>query len=736
MIACSFSTISLALVAAIALLSPVEGNTPAVSSSPLDDRISHSYYFESHGRDDIREWRAAIIKGAQYIKIDFNFITDPDLCRQQTQFPTTYNFSMGCFLLVHSFRNTTVWGTPANTFNTTLDIAAWLLDDSNLDVMMLRPLVFQCCFKGKPNLCDGSDAAAQWIALMDAFYAIAEPIVSNTSRINGNVQFVFDQLNQADQCILERWRPWNSTWVGEAGTGEDNNNAGNATFQMVNMETSWTSSWQHLNDTNMGKFHNGLYAMVAWEPVDEVDCNNFFKYFRTFRYANPAGTILAFNADPSIFHVFTASETKRYSHFPFGPESALTPVMWYDDISEQLFTTSLVSGDATPVVVTIHQRLARGRFSIVGSVPIQVPGGDAAAVLGGALSSLYGVRTNATAVQLYVAGANTVVATLIIQFSSGTFTVDSTALPFRVLSDSDALPASTRLATYSGALLAVVAFVDPTSNTLLTQFFNVSSSGGPPLATSVFFTLAAGTAASDGLNAALLIDDSSNFIGLIVTWAEQREVFSNYLIAQMSADGTVVLAPYNTISMTPVKVGVGKNPFLSFAPVTPGDPTSTSLLLTYGWSFCYNDMLIDDDAFTMTSIKICDLQDYWYTNLFENVSNPVNSYVFTGFNLFTAEIDAYGNGNATQHRNGFATSCSDTIFHGVFDIGYNASVLLLPKRSDDVDIVDFGFVGVAAMTSLTWPQVSVSFCGNPVPHNGAAILDTFPLFGFYNQSAL
>lgn len=30
-------------------------------------------YYETHGRDDLREWRAALLKEVQYIKIDFYF---------------------------------------------------------------------------------------------------------------------------------------------------------------------------------------------------------------------------------------------------------------------------------------------------------------------------------------------------------------------------------------------------------------------------------------------------------------------------------------------------------------------------------------------------------------------------------------------------------------------------------------------------------------------------------------
>lgn len=171
------------------------------------------------------------------------------------------------------------------------------------------------------------------------------------------------------------------------------------------------------------------------------------------------------------------------------------------------------------------------------------------------------------------------------------------------------------------------------------------------------------------------------------------------------------------------------------SPSSPADiGPNTKLLITYGWSFCYNDQFIDDDVVTMVAVKICDLRDASY---FELDENPVNSYLFSSFNDFAEEVALYGNGldAPQQHRNGFATSCGDKVFHGVFDVGFNASAVLIPKLANsDVDIVDGGYLAISSMTSLSEPTLTQ--CGEPQLYNGRAILDTFPLFGFYNRSAL
>jgi hypothetical protein len=702
----------------------------------LDAQISHTYYFESHGRDDIREWRAAILKGAQYLKIDFNFITDPELCRQQQQLPSSYNMSMGCFLLVHSFDNRTFWGDAAHTFNTTFDIAEWLSEERNMDVIMLRPIIFQVCLKGKPNLCDGSSQAAQWIALVDAFYAIVQPIIANTSRINSNVQFVFDQLNQADQCILERWRPWNSTWVGEAGTGEDNNRGGNETFQMVNMEVSWYSDWQRLNNTHMGKFHDGAYAMVAWEPVSQAACNGFFAYFRTFRYANPAGVILAYNSDPSMFHVLTASETDRYSHFPFGPEQALTPVIWYSD--SRLFTISLLVTDTAVIVLTIHDRMPRGKFSIVASAPMMLAAGDANAIFGGGLNSMGGIVLNHTSVALLVAGVSGSVVPVIVNFGSEGFAVDTTASPIRFsfpLGESPVSVGFSNEVTSTGDVLVVVNTVNSTSRQLIAHLCLLSIPSGDNITVLWTGVLSTNATVTDGLSTAVSLSPVSGWVGIVVVWSTGRSVFT--AVAQGALDDGEAFTllnvepPIADTSSPAVKVGVGKTPSVTFAPSTSQRNNATKLLVSYGWSFCYNDMFIDDDALMMLAVKICDLQDASYIELAEN---PVNSYVFSSFADFFSEVSAFGSGNQPQHRNGFATSCSDTVFHGVFDVGFNASVALVPRDIDDVDINFGGYLGISVMTSLTLPTLSM--CGEPQLYDGRAILDTFPLFGFYNQSAI
>ena len=725
---------ALYLIIATAFCSAVVGATSlavSASSSALNERISHSYYFESHGRDDIREWRATILKGAQFIKIDINFQTNETICRAQTQVPPSHNFSNGCFVLVHTFA---AWTTD---YNSTYDIVDWLLDDRNLDVLTLRPIIFQMCLKNHPgNLCKDA-LAPKWIALMDQFHAAVQPIISDPRRINSNVQFVFDQLDSGDTCVDRRWAPWNSTWIGEAGTGEDNNNGTNATFQMVNMDLSWKSNWAHLNATGFGKFYNGSYAIVAWEPVDEIWCNGFFAGFREYKYAHEAGTILAYNSDPSMFHTYTASQTERYSHFPFAPENSLTPVVWYSDKYGALFTISLIPGSSQSIQLSIHLRGSRGTFKLLFSEAVLFPfSNSTVAILGGRLTSLTGQPGSSTSstqsITLYIGGASSCLVRLGLIFSSFyNMSFDTMLEPVcaPVSQNPHAQIAASVNAVNSHAVHALFAVTDPKNGTIVGYFFSISSSG---IITLDWNTLLVGQGASadDGLAAGFAFSSSSSRWSAVVSWSSQRQVYA--CVLEWASGSHIVDITPSPSSGTNVKVGIGRDPSIAFE--TSSSSTSSSsmkVLLAYGWSYCFNDLLIDDDGFNMIGTKICNLRDTWN---FELTENPVNSYVFAGFEDFKREFVLYGDLQTTQHQNGFATTCSDTVFHGVFDLGFNATVALVPRGQHDVDIVSGGFLGIAVLTSNTWP--TVSFCGNPVAHNGQLVLDSFPLFGFYNQSAL
>ena len=95
--------------------------------------------------------------------------------------------------------------------------------------------------KNKPLLCLKYPAAVNWIYLFDAFHAA---IVEVIARRQLNVEPYLDALDGNDQkCdVIQRWRPWVSTWNGDLSQAHDNNvTNGNDRFQIANLGTHfWT----------------------------------------------------------------------------------------------------------------------------------------------------------------------------------------------------------------------------------------------------------------------------------------------------------------------------------------------------------------------------------------------------------------------------------------------------------------------------------------------------------------
>jgi hypothetical protein len=77
-------------------------------SKELATKIGRTFYFENHGRDDVRELRATFLKGVRVIKVDFNFRENASECVQQKYVNpngtlTPSDFPNGCFVLTHYY---------------------------------------------------------------------------------------------------------------------------------------------------------------------------------------------------------------------------------------------------------------------------------------------------------------------------------------------------------------------------------------------------------------------------------------------------------------------------------------------------------------------------------------------------------------------------------------------------------------------------------------------------------
>jgi len=311
-------------------------------------KIGRTFYFESHGRDDRREWRAAFLKGLRVAKIDFNFQNNSTHCAQQIRINpnktlTPANFPNGCFVLSHYYDPTTLdYSLPSDL----LDFIADPLSQQDIFSAERKeqsgPVIIQMCLKNKPGSCcpiqDGSDCD-KWLQLYDAFYAEANAKIPQTLQEN-RVKFVFDSVGgESDVCFLPptaRFGNWNSTWTGDLSYAQDNIGP-HAIQQMPNMEWSSTKSWNSIYNLNIsspsssphwGKFYDESteYPIVAWEPSNEETIKLWHEWVLSHEIYRPSGVLVAFNPDPMLFHVMTSERTKRFSHEAVGSTEMNGPV--------------------------------------------------------------------------------------------------------------------------------------------------------------------------------------------------------------------------------------------------------------------------------------------------------------------------------------------------------------------------------------------------------------------------
>eukprot|EP00760_Papus_ankaliazontas_P009937 PhM_4_TR14161/c1_g1_i12/m.99616 len=122
--------------------------TPYQHTKVIRD-VKDTVLWESHGRDDMREWRSTMLKGTTYLKVDFNF-QDAATCAKQQRARLHPPSPNGCFLMEHNVYDSTP------SYNTSWDVIDFLRDDKNLDVLNgTSHVVLQLCLKNKPDLCSG-----------------------------------------------------------------------------------------------------------------------------------------------------------------------------------------------------------------------------------------------------------------------------------------------------------------------------------------------------------------------------------------------------------------------------------------------------------------------------------------------------------------------------------------------------------------------------------------------------
>ena len=130
---------------------------------------------------------AFLLKGATRFKIDPHYVP-PSLCHHNGE----VSDPRGCLLLNHDLP------LAQQPYNSTQDLLSMLTAiDAHLTIAL--------CFKSAPDYCQNTSSFNDWLSLVDEFHAVATAFP--------NVEFILDGDAKPQNCLVGRWKPWNSVWI-------------------------------------------------------------------------------------------------------------------------------------------------------------------------------------------------------------------------------------------------------------------------------------------------------------------------------------------------------------------------------------------------------------------------------------------------------------------------------------------------------------------------------------------
>lgn len=234
--------------------------------------------YQIHSNNDLNEWRQLLLKGARAFKVDPHYL-DAKTCAR-----AGIDNENGCLLLNHD-RPTTV----ISSYNSSDDLLH-LLSSPEFAALTIgsdgevQNVTVAMCFKSAPDRCDTtSDAFNRWLALVDDMHQKALSLLPPGQ---SSVELVLDGDAKPSGCLVDRWKPWVSVWIGSDGTSpqdafwSNDSELGYDRFAVLNDKqdlSNWT--WVASNDINYGKFSDettpagagARYPYQLWEPDAQSD---------------------------------------------------------------------------------------------------------------------------------------------------------------------------------------------------------------------------------------------------------------------------------------------------------------------------------------------------------------------------------------------------------------------------------------------------------------------------------
>jgi hypothetical protein len=282
--------VALVIVAALTIILAADG-----SSIPPGAQIG----FQIHSWNDIREWEAGFAKGMRMFKID-PFFKDPTFCKSQPR--AKPNDPRGCFVLNHDPP------VPTQTYNTTDDVLNFIMIHQHL--FQGEPIKIALCFKESPRIvcADSPPQGKYWKSMIDDFFNTANVLIE---KFDLNLEFILDGDATFDHhpCLINKWRPWNMTWIKGPIDAFTTNNVtfGYDRYQIYNSPAVPALVTLEAS-LNFGKFPGSAYPLQVWEPANQATfeqiSNIYLHWAQVFN--NSHDFRFAINLDPKMFEFYTA----------------------------------------------------------------------------------------------------------------------------------------------------------------------------------------------------------------------------------------------------------------------------------------------------------------------------------------------------------------------------------------------------------------------------------------------
>ena len=276
-------------------------------SVPLLVAAQTEVSFQAHSYNDLRQWPSLILKGALWIKVDFNYGT-PSFCQTNaTATSRVRDGSHGCFLLNHdplSLARTSGYNTSDDVLDLVeaLSSTPWLHGPRNVSIAL--------CHKFDGNVCANTSDAINWRSLMQAFYTRAESLIA---RYQLSIIFVEDGAGAVDvpsACLTDLFPGWPSTYIPSDNTRDGLFRNDTPTYARMNLLNMEASSFYNVSAERYGKFPPSPYPYLLWEPSDQRTLLNFTQHYM-LSLRHQQGFRFAINIDPAQWAVYTGEATQE-----------------------------------------------------------------------------------------------------------------------------------------------------------------------------------------------------------------------------------------------------------------------------------------------------------------------------------------------------------------------------------------------------------------------------------------